>query len=115
MPPALLFESSGQFRFVHRSQLNKRQTQVGYFNRKQIQLKRFHPSAETHSISRAHPHLPTNMLAAVLSIPFKSGWPSGLRRQTQGGVPSSVEGFLVSVWGRGFESHCCHGLLTSRS
>src|SRR4029434_10147535 len=97
MPPALLFESSGQFRFVHRSQLNKRQTQVGYFNRK----------------PRAFPHLPTNMLGAVLAIPFKSGWPSGLRRQTQGGVPSSVEGFLVSVWRRGFESHFSHGLLTS--
>src|SRR4029434_1223320 len=34
MPPALLFESSGQFRFVHRSQLNKRQTQVWDFKRK---------------------------------------------------------------------------------
>src|SRR4029434_10544134 len=48
MPPALVFESSGQFRFVHRSQLNKRQTQVGYFNRKPIQLKSFPPSADQH-------------------------------------------------------------------
>src|SRR4029434_642894 len=51
MPPALLFESSGQFRFVHRSQLNKRQTQVGYFNRKPIQLKSFPTSADQHGRS----------------------------------------------------------------
>src|SRR4029434_7909368 len=56
MPPALLFESSGQFRFVHRSQLNKRQTQVGYFNRKPIQLKSFPPSADQHAWScSCHP------------------------------------------------------------
>ena len=40
-----------------------------------------------------------------------SGWPSGLRRQTQGCDPSTVtvaEGFLVHVCGRGFESHFWH-------
>src|SRR4029434_1609506 len=56
MPPALLFESSGQFRFVHRSQLNKRQTQVGYYNRKPIQLKSVPPSGEQHAWScSCHP------------------------------------------------------------
>ena len=45
--------------------------------------------------------------------PFKSlsGWPSGLRRQTQGYDPSTravTEGFLVHVCGRGFESHFWH-------
>src|SRR4029434_2195613 len=57
--------------------------------------------------------LSTNKVGAVCSLLLKSGWPSGLRRHTQGGVPSSVEGFLVSEWRRGFESHFWHGLLTS--
>ena len=38
-----------------------------------------------------------------------SGWPSGLRRQTQGSALSLDQGlqrrFLVLLWGRGFESH----------
>ena len=37
-----------------------------------------------------------------------SGWPSGLRRQTQGVQPSVVSTdwrLLVHVCGRGFESH----------
>ena len=37
-----------------------------------------------------------------------SGWPSGLRRQTQGQIPSQNTmgaGVLVSEWRRGFESH----------
>ena len=40
-----------------------------------------------------------------------SGWPSGLRRQTQGYDPSTravAEGFLVHVCGRGFKSHFWH-------
>ena len=40
-----------------------------------------------------------------------SGWPSGLRRQTQGCDPSTItvaEGFLVHECGRGFESHFWH-------
>ena len=40
-----------------------------------------------------------------------SGWPSGLRRQTQGCDPSTITvagGFLVHECGRGFESHFWH-------
>ena len=36
----------------------------------------------------------------------KSGWPSGLRRQTQGlSFPLLEESILVLEWGRGFKSH----------
>ena len=39
-------------------------------------------------------------------IYIMSGWPSGLRRQTQGIYPfSTILRFLVLEWGRGFESH----------
>ena len=40
-----------------------------------------------------------------------SGWPSGLRRQTQGCDPFTItvaESFLVHICGRGFESHFWH-------
>ena len=43
-----------------------------------------------------------------------SGWPSGLRRQTQGHpYPLSGSSVLVLVWGRGFESHFWHDFFSS--
>src|SRR4029434_1980675 len=93
MPPALLFESSGQFRFVHRSQLNKRQTQVGYFNRQPIQLKSCPPSADQHAWScSCHP---VQVRMAERSKALRSG------RSLSGGVgsnPTSDKSFPLVVW-----------------
>src|SRR4029434_9928386 len=89
MPPALLFEESHQVQFLHRL--------PRLFNHNSHQPKSFRPTG----------------LELLFSLLFKSGWSIGLRRQTQGGVPSSVEGFLVSEWRRGFESHLCYDRLTS--
>src|SRR4029434_4693000 len=89
MPPALLFEGSHQVRFLHRL-----------------------PQLFNHNSNKPKSFRPTR-LELFFSLLFKSGWPSGLRRQTQGSVPSSVEGFLVSEWRRRFKTHFGHGLLTS--
>ena len=71
--------------------------------------------------SRFRVHMwPNGVITCCIRVPYwfppigghfspMSGWPSGLRRQTQGSALSLDKGFqwrfLVLLWGRGFESH----------